>query len=267
MNDQELQRLMNDRLDGVLTPEESERLTRFLQSSEKAQGEYQKLGQVFSALRQAPLEEPPANLKQNVLREIRLRTAAAPAREGWLGTIVSAFRVRPALRYAYSFAAGAALGVLAFAVISGNMMNRPGIDLSPVTGTMMAPSEGVTYQRIASRDFKLREGHISAETLLAKDQLLARLTLEAPPGTDVILEFDPAAWGAIAVRQATAGNEVMLGSGRLSIRMQRLGQSQYLLYLARRGPAGSPLRILIHSPDETVHGGLMTELPGPAARR
>jgi len=267
MNDQELQRLMNDRLDGVLTPEDLERLTRFLQSSETAQAEYQKLDRVFTALSQIPLEEAPADLKPNVLREIRLRSAAAPAREGWLGTIVSAFRVRPALRYAYSFAAGAALGVLAFAVISGNMMNRAGVDLSPVTGTMMSPYEGVTYQRIANRDFKLKEGHISAETLLARDQLLARLTLDARPGTDVILEFDPAAWGAVAVRQETAGNEVMLGSGRLSIRMQRLGQSQYLLYLARRGPAGSPLRIVVHSPDETVHARLMTELPGPAARR
>src|SRR5882672_615300 len=126
MNDQELQRLMNDRLDGVLTPEDLERLTRFLQSSETAQAEYQKLDRVFTALSQIPLEEAPADLKPNVLREIRLRSAAAPAREGWLGTIVSAFRVRPALRYAYSFAAGAALGVLAFAVISGNMMNRAG---------------------------------------------------------------------------------------------------------------------------------------------
>jgi len=267
MNDQELQRLMNDQLDGVLSPEESERLTRFLQSSEKAQAQYQKLGQVFTALSRTPLEEPPPDLKQNVLRQIRLRSAGAPAREGWLGTIVSAFRARPTLRYAYSFAGGAALGVLAFAMISGNVMNRAGVDMSPVTGTMMAPSEGVTYQHIASRDFTLPDCHILAETLLAKDQLLARLTLESAPGTDLILEFDPAAWDATAVRQATAGNEVMLGSGRLSIRMQRLGQSQYLLYLARRGPAGSPLRIFIHSPNGYVHGGLATELPGPAARR
>jgi len=273
MNDQELQRLMNDQLDGVLSPEESERLTRFLQSSEKAQAQYQKLGQVFTALSRPPLEEPPPDLKQNVLRQIRLRSAAAPAREGWLGTIASAFRARPTLRYAYSFAAGAALGVLAFAMISGNVMSRAGVDMSPVTGTMMAPSEGVTYQHIASRDFTLPDCHVLAETLLARDRLLARLTLESAPGTDLILEFDPAAWDATAVRQETAGtqgtvgNEVMLGSGRLSIRIQREGQSQYLLYLARRGPAGSPLRIVIHSPNGYVHGGLATELPGPAARR
>ena len=152
-------------------------------------------------------------------------------------------------------------------MISGNVVNRTGVDLSPVTGTMMAPAEGVTYQRIANKDFRLSDGHILAETLLARDQVLARLTLEAPPGTDLILEFDPAAWGATAVRQETAGNEVMLGSGRLSIRMQRLGQSQYLLSLARRGPAGSPLHIAIHSPDGTVNGELATEAPGPAARR
>ena len=261
MKDRERQELMNDQLDGVATPEESEQLKQLLQSSEGAQVEYRKLGQVFTALSQAHSEEPPAGLKQDVLREIRLRSAASPAREGWLETIVSAFRGRPAFRYAYSFAAGAALGVLAFAVISGSVMNRAGIDLSPVTGTMLAPSEGTIYRRISSREFKLREGYVLVETLLAKDKLLARLTLDAPLGTDLLLEFDPDVWGALAVRQETAGNEVMLGSGRLSVRIQRLGQSQYLLYLARRGPAGSPLRIDIHSSDETVHGELDTGAP------
>ncbi len=261
MKEPELQKLMNVHWDGVATPEESEQLQSLLRSSEEAREEYRRLGETIAALNRAPMEDPPAELKQNVLREIRLRSAAAPAREGWLETIVSAFRDRPMFRYAYSFAAGAALGVLAFAVISGSVTNRAGVDLSPVTGTMMTPSGGLQFQRIASQDFKLRQGNVLAETLLAGNRLLARLTLQAPPGTDFFLEFDPDVWGALAVRQETAGNEVMLGFGRLSVRIQRSGQSQYLLYLARRGPAGSPLRIAIHSPDGTVYGELETGAP------
>jgi hypothetical protein len=54
----------------------------------------------------------------------------------------------------------------------------------------------------------------------------------------------------------------MLGFGRLSVRIQQFGESQYLLYMARKGPAGSPLRIAIHSPDESVNGELDTRAPG-----
>lgn len=261
MNDHELKRLMNDQLDGVATPQDSERLNRALESSEDARAEYRKLGGVFTSLSRAPMEEPPGDLKQNVMRAIRRRSTAAPAREGWLETIASAFRGRPAFRYAYTFATGAALGVVAFAVISGNLTSRAGIDLGPVTGTMAAPLDEATYQRIGSRDFKLEGGRVLVETLSAKGGILARITMQAPAGTDMTVLFDPDAWGAVAVRQEPAGNEVMLGFGRLSVRIQRFGQSQYLLYLARRGPAGSPLRIAIHSPDGTVHGELETGAP------
>ena len=39
--------------------------------------------------------------------------AASPARESWLRSIPAFFRGRGGFRYGYSFAAGAALGVLA----------------------------------------------------------------------------------------------------------------------------------------------------------
>jgi len=102
------------------------------------------------------------------------------------------------------------------------------------------------------------DGHVLAEVLSGKEGLVAKLTTEAPLGSSVVVTFDPADWSAAAVRQNPAGNEVMLGTGRLSIRMQRLGPSQYLLYLARKGPAGSPLRITIDSPNGSAQGELAT---------
>ena len=87
---------------------------------------------------------------------------------------------------------------------------------------------------------------------------MVRISADAPQGTDLVVAFDPADWSPSGMRQQAVGNEVMLGMGRLSVRILRSGQSQYLLYLARRGPAGSPFRISIHSPDGYVHGELET---------
>ena len=248
----ELEELMNDQLDGVAGAQDSERLRQALESREDLRSEYRKLGGVFAALDQLGMEEPPASLKQNVLRAIRL--GAASGRGSWLGSLRSWIRGGPALIPA--FAAGAALGVLGFAVLSGNLMTRPGTDTRAYTG-MMAPLEA-SYRSISSRDFKLPQGHVLAEALSGKDGFMIRLTSEAPIGSDVSLSFEPDAWTALSVRQEPAGNEVMLGMGRLSVRIQRSGQSQYLLYLVRRGPAGSPLRIAIHSPDGFVQGELET---------
>jgi anti-sigma factor RsiW len=257
-NDRELERLMNDQLDGVATPEDSERLGQTLASREEARAEYRKLGGVFSALSRLEMEEPPATLKQGVLRAIRALEAPSPARESWLRSIPALFRRGSGFRHVYSFAAGAALGVLAFAILTGNLMTRPGVDSRPFTGTMAPLSADGIYEHIVSRDFTLRDGHVLAEVLSGKEGLVARITADAPVGSTVVVSFDPGDWRVSTLRQAVAGNEVMLGTGRLSIRMQRLGQSQYLLYLARKGPAGSPLRIAINSPDGSAQGELDT---------
>jgi anti-sigma factor RsiW len=257
MNDTELRRLMNNQLDGVATPEESERLSQALDSREDLRSEYRRLGGVFAVLSRVAMEEPPRDLKQNVMREIR-RREAAPSRIGRLDWIRAAFRGWAA----YSFAAGAALGVLAFALLTGNLGTRPGTDVGPFTGTMARPSGAVSYHRISSRDFTLRTGRVLVEVLSGSDGYLARIASTAPSGTDLVLSFDPATWDVEGLRQRQAGNEVMLGFGRLSVRIQQSGESQYLLYLARKGPAGSHFRIAIQSPGESVYGELDTSAPG-----
>ncbi|TMQ60231.1 MAG: hypothetical protein E6K76_02580 [Candidatus Eisenbacteria bacterium] len=265
MNDRKLQRLMNDQLDGIATPAESERLRRELASSEDARIEYRNLGGVFDVLNRAEMEDPPPDLKQNVMQAIRHRavTVPVPVRRSWLESIKAAFRTRPAFGYAYSFAAGAALAILTFTLLSGNLLTKSGVESGPFTGTML-PASGLSHlRRTDSREFTFRGGRVLAEMLSGRDGLVARITARAPQGTEVEVSFDPGQLDAVALRQhPVAPNDVLLGSGRLSVRIRHIGESQYLLYLARRGPAGSPLRIAIHSPDGLVQGELETRAPG-----
>ncbi len=257
-SDRELRRLMNDQFDGTATSEESERLNRALESRDDVRLEYKKLGGVFAVLSRIEMEEPPESLKEGVLRSIRAQRSHAPARTGRLRSLAELLYRGAAIRYAYSFAAGAAAAVLVLALLSGNVLTRPGTDSRPFTGTMAPLAIGGSYHHISQRDLVLRDGRISAEALSDRDGFLVRISASAPQGTDLDVAFDPADWSPVGVRQEAAGNEVMLGTGRLSVRIQRSGQSQYLLYLARKGPAGSPFRISIHSPDGYVQGELET---------
>lgn len=254
-NDQEVERLMNEQLDGIATPEEADRLSRALEARPEFRAEYRKLGGVFAALSRTGMEDPPASLKQDVLRAIRAGQLRVPARESWLDSVAAVVRGRFAFRHAFSFASGAALGALAFALASGSI-SRPGSDPRLLSGTMAPLPAAGSYQHISSRGFILRDGHVAAEVLSGKAGLMVRIAADAPAGSEVILSFDPADWAPQGIRQQSAGNEVMLGMARLSVRMQRAGQSQYLLYLTRKGPAGSPLRISVHSPDGFVQGEL-----------
>jgi hypothetical protein len=260
MNDDDrgLQELMNAQLDGVATAEESERLRHVLESRADLRAEYEKLGGVILALEQLGMEEPPAALKLDVLRAVRVNTATERERGGWLGTVAALFGGGRGPRQATSFAAGAALGVLLFAILSGQLTTRQGADTRSMTGTMLPLSGSGSGRLISSHEFTLHRGRVLAETLSGRDGFDLRLTSDAPVGTEVVASFEPGDWVATSVGQNATGNEVMLGTGRLSVRIRQPGQSQYLLHLARRGPAGSSLRIAIHSPDGFVQGELET---------
>jgi hypothetical protein len=257
-NDLELTQLMNAQLDGELTAEESERLRQILDARPDMKAEYEKLGNVLATLDQLGMEDPPASLKQNVLRAVRANPAPKTSR-GWLSTL---FGGGGGIRPWTTLAMGAALGVLAFAILSGNLTSRAGSDSRSMTGTMLPVGRAATYRVIKSHQFTLAQGSIVAEALSGTDGSALRLTTDAPAGTEVTVSYDPGDWEARSVKQEPAGNEVMLGTGRLSVRMLRPGHGQYLLDLVPRGSAGSPLQIAIHSPDGFVQGELeMRSIP------
>lgn len=251
-NDRELQRLMNAEMDGVATAAESVRLRSILETQPDARSQFERLKGVVAALAHLEMEEPPASIKQDVLRAVRTNAAPVRSPRRWLGALPMLFQPWTTL------AAGAALGVLVFALLTGNLMSHPGGDTRNWTGAMLPLRGGDSYRVIGSRHFTLARGSVLAQTLAGQEGLALRLASDAPVGTEMDVTYETGEWDAVSVKQETAGNEVMLGTGRLSVRIRQPGHSQYLLELARRGSAGSPLRITIHSPDGYVQGELDT---------
>jgi hypothetical protein len=260
MNEKELWRLMNDQLDGVATPEDSEALKQHLARSPEARVRFRELGEVFASLNRVEMVDPPSDLTQNVVRSIRRDGARAPARAGWLETIVEAFRVRPALRFAYPFAAGAGIAIVAFALLTGNG-GKPSAD-NPFAGTMLPTSSLSAFQRVDGREYRLPDGRVLVETLTSKDGLVARVEAQGTKGSEIRVSFDPASLTAVALRQRYSGtNDVSIAHGVFQIKINERGQNQYLLYLTRTRPGGAPLRVTVESGAEIYQGELQLGTP------
>jgi hypothetical protein len=259
MKEKELMRLMNDQLDGVATPEDSDRLKRHLAESAEARIKFRELGDVFTSLNRVEMVDPPSNLTQDVIRSIGVRAVSAPARSGWLELIGDAFRKRPALRYAYSFAAGAGVAAMLFALVTGGALTRSQRADDPFVGTMLPTSSLAGFQRVDGREYRLQRGSVIIESLASSDGLVARVEASGPVGTEIEISYDPTVLTASALRQRhSGGNEVSLGQGQLQIRINDNGVNQYLLYLARLRPTGSLIRVVVHSAAEEFQGELQT---------
>ena len=120
MIDDQDERLLQDELDGVASPEGSKRLRERLAQSAEVRARQRELETVARALDQVRMEETPVDLKEGVLAVIAAAERPGPARTGWLENPGGASRGRPVLAWAYPFLAGAVAGGLLIAVATGN---------------------------------------------------------------------------------------------------------------------------------------------------
>lgn len=132
-------------LEGEATAEERTRLEALVASDAAARARYEELSRVFASLGATALEDPPAGMRDEVMRAVRGAApawASASARAGGApsGNGRPAVAVRPELRPSFSWfrialpvAAGAVAAVVLFANWQGGA-SRPGGD--GVTGTM-----------------------------------------------------------------------------------------------------------------------------------
>ena len=153
MRDAEFDRLVNDELDGVATPEEKASLARRLAESEVARARYQEIQAVFGMLDRVESVEPPPSLRGNVLRSVESRARTRSKRPGWRGLLETGFGKRPWLGLGYAFVAGAMVGALTFAIGTG-VFDRSGLRGSEVRGTMLPPPSGrrVDLVRLAAKE-------------------------------------------------------------------------------------------------------------------
>jgi hypothetical protein len=233
----------------------------------RAEGESQDDEAVARMLDRVPLEDPPADLRQNVLRAIGSRPE--PARQGWFETFRSELRER-FFAGTIPFAAGAAAGVIVFALASGSGLWR-GTGSMPSDGAM-APLVGGTGSvagggagpKVDDQRFELGRANVRFEVFRSKDRAVVAVqadaadpvlvTIELPPGTSRVERL-------VTVPSSRGGVEYGPGWVRIS----QSGRDRAEIGLVVGSGAGdAPIRIADEAAGGTVRGALRASAAPPA---
>jgi hypothetical protein len=141
MTESGLERLMADVLDGEAGADEVVRLAAALASDPEARARFEQARAGTRALESLPLEEMPADLREEIHRAV---SAASPAPGAWRPWR-SGLRAAPAFRFAAPFAVGAVAGALVLALAMG-FWRAPGRlplegSMRPQSGTIVAAAD------------------------------------------------------------------------------------------------------------------------------
>jgi hypothetical protein len=253
--DPEIDRLLQEMLDGGATPEEVRRVESLLAASPEGRERRRELEHLFLTLNRTPLVDPPADLRENVLRRIRVLPTPATADAGWLSAARAAFARRPALGIAFPFAAGVAIGVLALSAWTGHLgPGTPGTSL-PVSGTMMSPDSASPAAGEHRREWRWGATRVVLEATRHGETTVARLECHEASGVEILLTFDPSTTSLAALRRTSpAGGAMSLEAGTLTLRLE--GNTDDTIEFHQPAAAGVPIHVSIRTPGGTAEDDL-----------
>ena len=258
MNDEELERLLQDELDGVADPGALRRLRERLEGSETARARRWELEAVFRALAQVPDEDAPAELREDVMAAIAERERTGPERAGRRAR-VGGFRPRPALAWGLPFLAGAVAGGLVIALVTGNLGPRARTDL-PVAGSMAAPEAG--GERVDARTLVRADARIALEVRRAGERVSVRFAPTRADGTELTLEYDGRALRPSGLEwDRPCDSQVTWGAGTVQVRVA--GDARGTIALASARPGDAPLQVTLRDRAGEAQSLLHTMAVGP----
>lgn len=209
---------------------------------------------VARALDNVELEDPPEDLQSNVLRAIGARPE--PARVGWFENLRAGLSRRLFLQL-YPFAAGAAVGAVALALLSGESV-LPGAGRGTMAGAMISNRSGAV--RVDDQRFELGRANIRFEVVRSGGSAVVIVAAETPTQTSeevvITLQFRPeAARVERLVEVPSASGGVEYGPGW--VRFRQSGRDRAEIGFALESGAGdSPIRVGISSREGAIYGAL-----------
>lgn len=250
MRDDEFDRLVNDELDGVATPEQKAELARRLAEAESARARYHEIQTVFGMLDRIESVDPPPSLRGNVLRAVESRARTRSERAGWRGLIQAGFGKRPGLGLGYAFAVGAVVGAFILAVGSG-LFDRAGLRGSDLQGAMLAPAGS----RVDTIHLAAKGVQVSGEMWTTARDLAVRLEVQSVGPFEAHVKFDPEVYAPISFRRVEpSGGRFDLEPGQLRVSDQ--GSARLELRLRSLSSSRPPLSVWVGTSGGSAEGQL-----------
>jgi hypothetical protein len=203
------------------------------------------------------LEDPPHDLKENVLRAIEARPE--PAREGWLESLRAGLRRSLSMPMA-PLAAGAAVAVIALALLSGRLGTR-GIDTGSMEG-VMAPLLSKQVEATDDQRFELNGANVRLQVARSRGQVFASVSTRTSGPVAITLQFDPS-WLHVERLEPPAprkggGTPDGIDHGTNWVRIRQSGDGRARVVFRESGAGDAPIQVGIASGTTWIQGTLHT---------
>lgn len=268
MNREQFERIANDEIDGIATPEEREALREYLDGNPEARDSYRDLREMVGTLNQVGLESPPSDLKPSILRATTSRAEApAPVTEGgfWRSLLARVFHSVP-WREAVPFAAGVGVGVLAIALVSGNIVGSSRDGLVNLRGTMMPRAAHRDAPAAEQKVITVAEARVAVTTWQSGSSVTLRIEVDPGATAEAVVEISGSTLqiSNLSIDPPGAGDATV---GPTGIRIgQRAGDGvgEYVLQLRGEEAHMAPLEIVVRSGGQAARTAVMAGSSGSA---
>jgi hypothetical protein len=266
VNREQFERIANDEIDGIASPEERDALRRHLAGNPEARERFRELQEVVGALDQVALEDPPAHLKPIILGAVTPRArASAPVTEVgfWRSLAAGIFQSVP-WREAVPFAAGVGVGVLAIAFVSGNLVGSSRDDLANLRGTMVPQDANRGTPVMDSKTLSVAGATVVATAHGNAPEVVLELEVRPAPAGDTEVEIASRNYRArdLRIDPPGAGDATVGPTGiRIGHRAGE-GTGKYVLHLHHEAARPARLEIVVRSGGQSVRAELTADLSG-----
>ena len=246
---------MNEELDAETSATKSARLYRHLEKDPEAQAYFDDLKKLNSILEEVTPVEPPATLRPGILSAIRATVLPAPKRASIIESVLRRFSSPALPRYGFAVASGICIGMLIFAVITGDI--ESGTQPDQVAGTIGAPSAPtgtVTDYGV----FESATMTSSVEAVSSGLRVFVETEIRGEGAFELRLVYPADAYSMTGIRRQTGVLEsITSGDGVIQGRIH--GPGRVLIELNRTGIMTPPVQIELHQgPDVIWEKSLIT---------
>jgi hypothetical protein len=252
---QEINTLVQADLDGLITPEQRQRLEAHLESSEEVRAFYADCQQLVDALNDLEALEPPPGLDDSILAAARSRVVAAvdaslvqqgqqADQEGGLRSMLAIWLNFPVLRYAGAFLLGALLTTL----LSDRDADRAPAQVVNLAGTMSPVPE---FALVETQQIQGGGAELRLDLLKSDDLLQIRFSVESDAPIELEMRYAIDAYGLFGFSQESGAlGSLTAQDGALTL--QALGQKRFAVFLNRRSAGASEIEVSLRREGETI---------------
>ncbi len=252
--------LIHQKIDGVISASDRQKLERYLTGHPEAVQLMKELQGVCDLLDDTEEVEPPAVLRQRILSAVNFERYPLRKRPHPFVAVKEYLARRPRIGYAYAFSGGLALGLLVAALVWGGLFGRGVVERSQLSGTMAAPKTAAEFRTVTSFPIQAAglRGRLTAST--SRHQARFQFVGQSAQQVTWVLLYDQEQLTLDGLR-SMKGTPLHIESSPGSFKIEWVGQTEFLLTFRYRSLTAVKMTLQLRSLSSLLYEQTLSVAP------